>query len=918
MKKIFLVFIAIVLQFIVNAQTIKYVTELGSGSKNGSSWANAFPGTSLQNAINTLSDAGGGQVWVAAGTYYPTQDTLKNSNPTDERAKTFALRNKVALYGGFAGTESSINARSKSDKNADNKISAWEFTNETVLSGNINKDADSSNNVYHVVFQKENNVNGIILDGCTVQEGDAVVLFMYNTYLTGNANAETSYGGGLFVSNTTVKKCIIKRNTALSYGAGVFLAQGLVDSCYIANNAFIALSGNLGTGYGAGVAINEIGTLSNSVISNNTGTYGSGVACNEGGLISSCIIRENKGNYCVDIRGGTVMNSSLVNNKGRVSVMNSSVVSCTIAKNADAMSSYKTDVLNSLIADKINFSNPSNDNSKIKYSMVLNVLHDSVDNILAPNFNSFGFIDTIDYKLKGISPAINAGMPNVGTINQVNLDLYGNPRISYNRIDMGSFEFYSRRYVSTTGAGNFSGSSWANAMPGSQLTDATNAGIGEVWIRYGTYYINSSKNPGNQILLSANEYVYGGFIGTETDINQRLKADINSNKEIEAWEFASPTILKSDPLASSKSTFYGSEGLPYLIEGSGENGNTLIEGVTISDYHQDQDASSIEGGAISLGAGTISNCILTNNSTFPADMYNSVVNLFGSAHIDHCLITNNKSKFGGGLTLNNFSKASFCLISNNVSTTQGGGVYMLRNSILEESTISNNINIGAPANSYGGGVYLFGGTIRNCIITNNATTGAATRGGGIFAEEGVEDYTTTIFPSYILNTVIVNNSAIGSSAEGQDIGIAQSVIMVNNIIGSPLFLRGLKPSNIITHCVMPESITGFGIDSIFTYKDNVELYAQFAGSTTFKGIAKTNADSLSIKAANWHLSANSWFINKGIINNSIIQTPEIDADSTARVKHSKIDLGAYEYLISQPSTGKILSSTSLVTNSTIL
>ena len=45
MKKIFLVFIAIVLQFIVNAQTIKYVTELGSGSKNGSSWANAFPGT---------------------------------------------------------------------------------------------------------------------------------------------------------------------------------------------------------------------------------------------------------------------------------------------------------------------------------------------------------------------------------------------------------------------------------------------------------------------------------------------------------------------------------------------------------------------------------------------------------------------------------------------------------------------------------------------------------------------------------------------------------------------------------------------------------------------------------------------------------------------------------------------------------
>jgi hypothetical protein len=45
---------------------IRYVTPAGAGFQNGTNWANAFPGTSLQTAIN--ASAPGDEVWVAAGT----------------------------------------------------------------------------------------------------------------------------------------------------------------------------------------------------------------------------------------------------------------------------------------------------------------------------------------------------------------------------------------------------------------------------------------------------------------------------------------------------------------------------------------------------------------------------------------------------------------------------------------------------------------------------------------------------------------------------------------------------------------------------------------------------------------------------------------------------------------------------------
>uniref|UniRef100_UPI0037C0A5A9 hypothetical protein n=1 Tax=Arenimonas sp. TaxID=1872635 RepID=UPI0037C0A5A9 len=79
---------------------IRYVKPTATGSGDGSSWANAS--ANLQAMIN--ASAANDEVWVAAGTYRPTQDPFGNSSPADPRDRTFYLKDGVKLYGGFAAT----------------------------------------------------------------------------------------------------------------------------------------------------------------------------------------------------------------------------------------------------------------------------------------------------------------------------------------------------------------------------------------------------------------------------------------------------------------------------------------------------------------------------------------------------------------------------------------------------------------------------------------------------------------------------------------------------------------------------------------------------------------------------------------------------------------------------------------------
>jgi hypothetical protein len=122
---------------------VSYVKAGGTGT--GTSWADASG--NLQAIIN--ASAANSQIWVSAGTYYPTTTT--------DRYISFIMKNGVAILGGFPNTGNPA----LTDRN-------WE-ANVTILSADIGVTGNNSDNSNHVIFNDGNGLNLTdILDGFNV------------------------------------------------------------------------------------------------------------------------------------------------------------------------------------------------------------------------------------------------------------------------------------------------------------------------------------------------------------------------------------------------------------------------------------------------------------------------------------------------------------------------------------------------------------------------------------------------------------------------------------------------------------------------------------------------------------------------------------------------------------------------------
>ena len=307
--------------FAQTPDTIRYVKESGTYTNNGRSWANAK--SDLQGAINDLyeylqeNNLTSGSIYVAAGTYKPTETTEAEGGGLQFTA--FKIYPGIHVYGGFKANETDDNARPYNPDGSVNvtyrplvdtlaslesgqeaKLQPWYFKHQTVLSGThlteptFTYDQERgtfstlfTGNSYHVVWFA---TSGFIptddpmeakhalplsapasVDGCRITGG-------YAASKTTTERVHTAYGAGAYlVENATLSRCIIDKCEATMRGGGVYLdGGGLVDRCFI--HTCQASGVGIMQGYGGGVCIDYDGAVTRSYIVNNSSRIGGGVS----------------------------------------------------------------------------------------------------------------------------------------------------------------------------------------------------------------------------------------------------------------------------------------------------------------------------------------------------------------------------------------------------------------------------------------------------------------------------------------------------------------------------------------------------------------------------------------------------------------------------------------------------------------
>ena len=277
---------------IVVAKNVIYITPEGTG--DGSSWAkatnNLYGEMMKDRTVDTM------QIWVKYGTY---NGNTTASQGRDEAAFKLGKRNKV--YGGFAGNESSLEARS--------------LQNPSILDGQKSR---------RVIFQLTDfaDIDSSFIDGFTIVNGiDMTVgtanIKMNNSQAIQSGSDMAGNGGGVYLrKNGILRNCIIDDCKAIS-GGGVFNYGGKVIDCSFTNNE---------ANHAGGLFNSGITSLSNCTISNNKtlyaiGTnmlgYGGGVynvgalyiyenvfICNNKGIVGNGFYNYNSG--IITMNGGKI------------------------------------------------------------------------------------------------------------------------------------------------------------------------------------------------------------------------------------------------------------------------------------------------------------------------------------------------------------------------------------------------------------------------------------------------------------------------------------------------------------------------------------------------------------------------------------------------------------------------------------
>ena len=455
------------------------------------------------------------------------------------------------------------------------------------------------------------------------------------------------------------------------------------------------------------------------------------------------------------------------------------------------------------------------------------------------------------------------------------------------------------RYVKPAMTGTGDGSSWANASGSIQTMINSSTAGDQVWIAGGEYALSAT------LTMKGGVNVYGGFLGFETDINQRYKEDLDENGIIESWEFAYATILN------------GQNQRQVLNQASNFTVETVWDGVTIKGGKVNA-ASYQGGGAFVQVNGKLVNCIVTENSVAASASNANAASYGGGIYnnggiISNCLVVGNTvtASFGtstipayysaysrGGGIYNNDGIITNCTISGNSTSSStasnsgylyslGGGICCANTttSIVSDCVVKNNQILGSGSSSNnrrGGGIYE--GNVSRCIIRENS----ARDGGGLYG-------------SMVSNCLIVNNTALFSG--GGHYAIANNSIINSTFVENTATMQ--EGGGIYTN----SSIT---VSNCIFWKNNAPTGEQIVGGIVIYSAVQGGYSGMgNISIAENNEIGGAMFVNP-TENNFQLQegSPCIDAGSNAMLSNTDtldlagnpricniVDMGAYELIL---------------------
>ena len=685
-------------------------------NQSGDSWANAIP--ELADALKWAKENEGSwsstnplKIYVAKGIYKPKYSVRPGAGSVDEgRDNTFLLVPNVQLYGGF-DPDGGITGLTDPRLLPDPRPEAPDIG--TILSGDIDgsDQADGSNNgnnAYHVVVAVEVD-HHTVLDGFTITGGNADDDGQIDV---GPANLDRNKGGGMvymYAAPTTIH-LKIKKNRATVSGGGVAVVFADSNAEHVFRSAVIC--------------------------DNQTGQLGGGMYLYAGKarLIDVCLARNSAA------AGGGIWSSAFVNDLWLINATvtgNTGIVNNTSGADAGGGIIIRNSIFTDLILGAIDGLSGGN-----------NLFNEDVSTVFEDWANG-------DYRLKAISPAINAGndtyYADAGGNPGTDVDAAGKPRLAGSGIDIGAFEYpitmgpddNNILYVDKQVASRIGdGSSWATAMP--ELADALKWAQEQwdsgdpswdavtplqIWVAGGTYLPRyhaatmSGDNPvdrHNTFRMVPDVQLYGGFVGGETSPEDRV------------FSPSALTVLSGD-LAEDDNTdepATRNENAYHVVVAVGLAGETLLDGFTISG------GNANTGGTFNIGV---------SSNSYPV-YYNRGSGIYGRENSASIKLTN-------------------LIIRDNTADDSGGGIYSENSPVL---VLTNVLISGSSAGGYGGGMTIHnsGGTM-SAELTNVTIAGntAGTDGSGMFNQ--ITGGTTTIT---FTNTIVWGN--IGGSGIFDNVGPA--------------------------------------------------------------------------------------------------------------------------------------------------